>query len=334
MEKEPLIIQPFAVPKPWGGKHLNGWKQSEADKNIGELVLISCIDSFPTYIQGRHGRETFQNYWEQEGHERAIACGAHPENKDFPLLLKVLSTQEPLSLQVHPSTQDLKEHFDMISTGKFESWVILNAEEQAKIFFGLKDEYDKDELTKTHEDPLDLFNCFSAKQGNVFRLEPGLVHGTQGSLLFFEIQQPSDHTFRIHDFGRGRELHLESAQKVIRKKKVQRGDWSEGIKSEYFSLEVCRASQMKDYVVKKPYEVITYFGPPARFSGSFESLEIKWGSTFLFWSGTSLGFEAAPQAFGISRNDFVNGNPLEIGDLASTLPLMNLDEARFFISSA
>ena len=215
----PLLIQPFAVPKPWGGRYLNDWQHQESLENrkmreskgtqnpqkpkepIGELVLVSGLEVFPTYVfpttakstnkpdDSRHeGRQTFLDYWRDEGGRIAVECGSRFGPDYFPLLLKILSTNEPLSLQVHPSTRDLREKFDIEAVGKLESWVVLEADRDAQIFFGFKDEYSEDEWMQIgqRDDPLDLLYLFKPKQGDTFKLEPGLVHGTKGGLLFLK----------------------------------------------------------------------------------------------------------------------------------------------------
>ncbi len=324
----PLVIRPHAIAKPWGGKHLNLWKQDKSQKPIGELVLLSGIKNFPTHVENGITQQTFQDYWEKKGKKKALHYGSQNKNEVFPILLKILSTQEPLSLQVHPSTEDLKEKFNKNNMGKFESWVILDSEENANIYFGLKDQYSANDLTREHPNPLELFNIMQPKQGDIFELEPGLIHGTKGSVLFFEIQQPSDYTFRIYDFGRGRKLHLEEAQKVIQKKNVKKHEWSKAIKNKYFSLSIYNAHQIKNHKVKKPYEVFTYFGPPASVVGSFGSLDIEWGSTLLFWSGSFVSFEATSASLRSETSGPDNTSPNFL-----TLPLMKHNEARFFISS-
>ena len=328
MHDAPLVIRPHSVAKPWGGKHLNPWKQDKSREPIGELVLLSGIKNFSTYVENNGTQQTFQDYWEQKGKKKALHHGSQHENEIFPILLKILSTQEPLSLQVHPSTQDLKKKFNKNDTGKFESWVILDSDENSNIYFGLKEEYSANDLTPEHPNPLALFNNFHPKQGDIFELEPGIIHGTQGSVLFFEIQQPSDYTFRIYDFGRGRKLHLQEAKKVIQKKKVNRNKWSKSFKNKYFSLDIRRAHQIKNYEVKKTYEIFTYFGPSASVVGAFGSLGIEWGSTLLFWSGSFVSFEATSTSLRSATSGLDNTSPI-----FSELPLMNLNEARFFISS-
>ena len=86
-------------------------------------------------------------------------------------------------------------------------------------------------------------------------------------------------------------------------------------------MRIKKASEMKEHIVEKPYEIITYFGPPGKVSGNFGSLEITWGTTWLSWFKAKLSFEA----------DSAEGSHINYG--AASLPLMNLNEARFFLSS-
>ena len=285
-------------------------------------MLISTINEFKTYITTQDDqRMTFAEYWSQTGKYIAKEFDSR-SSADFPFLLKILSTKEPLSIQVHPSTEDLKKIFNIEAKGKFESWFVLSNEKNSKMFLGLKDGYDAKELfnLKEKENPLDIFNQFTPQVGDIFCLEPGLVHGTLGSLLFFEIQQPSDVTYRIYDFGRGRKLCLEEAQKVVKKRKVQKHSSSEILKTPEFSLEIKKADSMKSYEVKKPFETLTYIGPPSKLLGSFGTIDLAWGSTLLFWKGTEFGFEKSLS------------NLLEEDSPKASDP-MNWNEALFLLSS-
>ena len=318
----PIIIKPHIVYKPWGGDHFNSWRDRGRSNKIGEIVLLSSIKEFKTYIETHDNPPmSFADYWKRTGKyiakERGSQCGGN-----FPFLLKFLSTKEPLSIQVHPSTEDLKTIFNIDGNGKFESWFILESKEDSKVFFGLKDKYNKKELLTLNERerPLELFNQFTPQVGDIFCLEPGLIHGTSGSLLFFEIQQPSDFTYRIYDFGRKRKLHLKEAQKVVKKRKPQIHDSSEVLITSEFSLRVKKATSLKDYKVKKPFETLTYVGPPSRLLGSFGMVDLKWGVTVLFWKDMELSFES-------SSDNLIDGGSFE------TLGSMNRNEALCLLSS-
>ena len=317
-QMHPITIKPQLVYKPWGGDHFRSWGEKLPDEKIGEVVLLSSIKEFqtPVTVQGQQ-EMTFSEYWDQIGRHIAMEQGSSCQ-EEFPFLIKFLSTQEPLSIQVHPSTDDLRNKFHIDAKGKFESWYVLASDENSKIFFGLKDGYEIKELSNLQgrEDPLAIFNQFMPKKGDVFCLEPGLIHGTSGSLLFFEIQQPSDFTYRIYDFGRGRKLHLDEARKVIRKGGARKHNSEEILKTPEFSLEARKMQPGQRYCVETPFKVLTYVGPPSCISGSFGKINLVWGSTLLLWKGTELLFE---------------GSGGEVASLPSAS--MNRNEALFLLSS-
>ena len=139
----------------------------------------------------------------------------------FPLLIKYLDVNDRLSIQVHPSDEyALKNHNEL---GKCESWFIMYASDDAKLIMGMKKGVDKDlfiQKTKNN-DFEDLFNVVSVKTGDIIDVIPGSVHASlEGSVIFAEIQENSDITYRIYDFdrlenGKKRELHLDRAAEVI-----------------------------------------------------------------------------------------------------------------------
>ena len=322
-QAHPITIKPQLVYKPWGGDHFGSWGEKRSDEKIGEVVLLSSIKEFQTpVIAHGHQEMTFSEYWNQIGRYIARDHGSYCQ-EEFPFLIKFLSTQEPLSIQVHPSTDDLKNKFHIDAKGKFESWYILGTGENSKIFFGLKNGYDIRELSdlSARENPLEVFNQFIPKEGDIFCLEPGLIHGTSGNLLFFEIQQPSDFTYRIYDFGRDRVLHLEEARKVIRETSVQKHNSEEILKTPEFSLEVREMRSGQSYFVEAPFKILTYVGPPSRISGSFGKINLVWGATLLLWKGTELLFEES------------NGE-IPVGASPSSPPVsMKRNEALFLLSS-
>ena len=322
MEENVIHIAPHLVPKPWGGHHLNIFVEKQFKKfeeNIGEIVLISSIDQFPTYISsGKYKGQLFKDYWNHVGLSRYNHITS--QKKIFPFLIKILSTSEPLSLQTHPSTQDLKEKFGIDAIGKFESWIILQADKNAKIYFGLKNEYSIQELQNINllEQPLNIFNQYSPKQGDTYQLEPGIIHGTEGELLIYEIQEPSDYTFRIYDFGRNRELHINEALKVIRKCEPKISTWDTSLNMDIFQTNVIPIAKKVKHTVTSIFEVLTYFGPEARLYGDFGSFNLFWGDTFLLWKDVECFVEI---------NDLSN-----TGSIAS-LPLLE-NEGKLFISSS
>ncbi len=122
-----------------------------------------------------------------------------------PLLIKFIDAREALSVQVHPE-------------GKTEMWYIVRADEGAELILGLAEGVTKEELERAvrNGDPAPLLNRVKVKTGESYFIPAGLVHAIGGGILVAEIQQNFDITYRMYDYGRGRELHLEKAFHAMR----------------------------------------------------------------------------------------------------------------------
>jgi mannose-6-phosphate isomerase len=134
--------------------------------------------------------------------------------KNLPVLIKFLFTSEKLSVQVHPGDDYARQHHD--SPGKTEMWHVLAAEPGAQIAAGFKEPITAERL---HEASLsgeieNLLQWFDAVPGDTFFIPAGTVHAIGAGLTLCEIQQYSDVTYRLYDYGRPRELHLEKGVEV------------------------------------------------------------------------------------------------------------------------
>jgi mannose-6-phosphate isomerase len=167
-----------AVPKPWGVDDLNPWSGAVHDGDaIGEV-------------------------W----YERPNSANADPS-----LLLKLLFTSQPLSIQVHPD--DAFAHSMGLPNGKTEAWYVLSANPEAKVALGLTRRLTPQQLRTAIGDGsiADLMMWRSVSARDVISVPAGTIHAIGAGLVIAEIQQRSDTTFRLSDSGRGRELHIENA---------------------------------------------------------------------------------------------------------------------------
>lgn len=125
------------------------------------------------------------------------------------LLLKVLTTSEPLSVQVHPD--DDYARLLRLPCGKHEAWVVLDAEVNASIGLGLRRPMSASQLRQAALDGTlpDCLHWQPVRPGDVIDVPPGTIHAIGSGLTLLEVQQPVDATFRLFDFARGRELHLD-----------------------------------------------------------------------------------------------------------------------------
>jgi len=133
---------------------------------------------------------------------------------DTPLLIKFLFTSESLSIQVHPEDEYARKHHE--SRGKTEMWHILRAENGAKIAAGPRAEITRAALENAAGKPeiVDLLNWIPVKAGDTYFIPAGTIHALGGGLALCEIQQLSDVTYRLYDYGRRPDLHIEHSLNV------------------------------------------------------------------------------------------------------------------------
>jgi len=165
-----------------------------------------------TKVWGTHRTEPWFN---NVNHER-IGEVWFESPPDTPLLIKFLFTSESLSIQVHPDDEYARLHHGC--PGKTEMWHILRADEGAKIAIGPRRRITREELAAVAGKPeiLDLLNWVEVRPGDTFFIPAGTIHALGGGLAVCEIQQLSDITYRLYDYGRDRELHIAQSLDVSR----------------------------------------------------------------------------------------------------------------------
>lgn len=182
---EPLVLAPHLAERVWGGRAFG--------VGIGEAWDLSVHPNGPCTVQG--GRH--------EGATLADVVAADPDAFGGPidLLAKRLDCAENLSVQVHPAEGDPKT----------ESWVVLDADLGAGVYHGFRRRLDRAEAEAAalNGSIMNLLAFHPMAQGDCLFVPAGTVHAIGGGLRLFELQQSSDTTFRLYDYGRGRELHLE-----------------------------------------------------------------------------------------------------------------------------
>jgi mannose-6-phosphate isomerase len=132
-----------------------------------------------------------------------------PTGSDLPLLTKYIFTNERLSIQVHPSDQQARERG--LPRGKSECWYILDAEPNARLGLGLTDELSADELRQVAIDGRieQFMDWRKVAPGEFYFIPPGTIHAIGAGITLLEFQQNVDVTYRLFDYGRPRELHLD-----------------------------------------------------------------------------------------------------------------------------
>jgi mannose-6-phosphate isomerase len=135
-------------------------------------------------------------------------------DRSLPLLVKYLFTSEKLSVQVHPDDEQARDRG--LPRGKAECWYVLHAEADAKIGLGLKQRLTREELKSAALDGsiMDAMQWRPVQTGDLLYVPPGTIHAIGEGISLLEVQQNSDVTYRLYDYGRPRELHLEDGVAV------------------------------------------------------------------------------------------------------------------------
>ena len=166
----------------------------------------------PKLVEKPWGRDTLPAPFAAPTGKRIGEIWFEPPPQLDALLAKYLFTSEALSVQVHPDDARAPAG----SRGKEECWLILDAEPEAKLAIGFDEDISAEELRGAAEDGSieDLLTWHAVQRGDFFYLPAGTVHAIGAGLTIAELQQHSDVTYRLYDYGRPRELHLEEALKV------------------------------------------------------------------------------------------------------------------------
>ncbi|MBP3309404.1 MAG: class I mannose-6-phosphate isomerase [Ruminococcus sp.] len=217
-------MKPFELIPPikdyiWGGTRLRDEYGKESGlERLAESWELSCHkDGESIVADGEYAGKTLSEFLSV--HPEAL--GEHcTEFRDFPILVKLIDARDNLSVQVHPDNEYARKYEN--DNGKTEMWYIVDCDEGAELIYGFKEKITKEMFRKAIEENtlLDYVNRVPVKKGDVFFIEPGTLHAIGKGILIAEIQQSSNVTYRVYDYGRTgadgkpRELHIEKALEV------------------------------------------------------------------------------------------------------------------------
>jgi len=206
-----LKLKPYLSEKIWG------W----------EKWVLSCHkDGNSTIEEGLYKGEELSNI---------LGCG-----EKFPILNKIIKAEDTLSVQVHPNDEYAKRVENV--NGKTECWYILEAKKGATLISGIKKGLDKERLRQIiKEGKLENYlERINIKRGDFIYIPAGTVHAIEAGVKLIEVQQNSNITYRLHDWGRGREVHIEKSLDVIDYEGKNKGgliDNFSKLETPYFKVE-------------------------------------------------------------------------------------------------
>ncbi len=216
----PLVFEPVLKDYLWGGTKLEEFYGELPLDRVAESWQASChpkgisiISNGP--LKGRKLTEVI----EERG---SLVVGTEFEGKRYPLLVKVIDADEKLSVQVHPD--DRYALFNDGEPGKNEMWYIISAEPGAYIYYGLIEGVTREQfkLSIRNNTVEDYLYKMPVSAGDAIYIPAGTVHAICEGIMLLEVQQNSDTTYRVYDYGRkdengnpARPLHIEKALEVI-----------------------------------------------------------------------------------------------------------------------
>ncbi|MBR5574455.1 MAG: class I mannose-6-phosphate isomerase [Paludibacteraceae bacterium] len=231
---KPYKFAPYLRTTIWGGYQIAPFKGIfTAQPNIGESWEISGVPGHESVVVERGiigDVDLGLNLTQLIDKYKGLLVGERvyrTYGNTFPLLVKFIDSRQDLSVQVHPDDQLAQKRHQC--PGKTEMWYVIKADVGAKIYSGLKqsitpDDYErlaKAEPINGHSPMQDVIATHESHQGDLFFLPAGRLHAIGAGNFLTEIQQTSDITYRVYDFGRKdangvpRELHLEQAKEAI-----------------------------------------------------------------------------------------------------------------------
>lgn len=203
----PLTFRPLYKEALWGGDAIaRRYNRANTPRHCAESWELSGLEGHASIVGNGPfegvGLDTLARTFGPE-----LTGTKAPDPETFPLLIKILDAHGRLSVQVHPDAEAAQA---LGGRPKHEMWYVLHAEPGAHLWAGLRPGTDPAAVREA-----DLL-AWPTAEGDVFDVLPGLAHAIGPGNLIYEVQQPSDTTYRVSDWGRGRETHPEQARRSLR----------------------------------------------------------------------------------------------------------------------
>lgn len=298
----------------WGGNKLRDKYHKKCDYDIvAESWEISAHNSGQSSVaEGQNKGLLFSEYLDIIGKEEwGWKCQAFDK---FPLMIKFIDAKQNLSVQVHPEDEyalRVEEQY-----GKNEMWHVVECDENSYLYCGLKEDISKEQLKKALKEGtiLDILNKIPVKKGDTFFIEAGTIHAIGAGILVCEIQQNSDVTYRLYDYGRKdeygnyRQLHIKQALDVANLKKWKnfrntKLPASFVMDSEIELIGECKYFQCVKYTVSGYLEVMND-------ESSFRTITVLRGSGDIVYGENKYAFQIGDNFFLCAGKQklYVHGN--------------------------
>lgn len=276
----------------WGGQRLKTDFGIQSDLNpLSEAWVLSCHPDGPSVLaDGPDKGMTLRAWLDRAGKEAlGTACEAF---EDFPMLIKLIDAKKDLSIQVHPSDAYALEHEGQY--GKTEMWVVLDAEPGASLYYGFDREVSLEEFSSRVSDGTltEVLRKVPVKPGDVFFIPSGTLHAIGAGLVIAEIQQNSNVTYRVFDYGRlgadgkPRALHVEKALAVTDRRPAPALDFGEHLGDcRYFTTDG-HQGDFRGVCDGTSFHALLFTGGQGSLTCGGETREVKKGQCWFLPAGS------------------------------------------------
>lgn len=263
----------------WGGNNLKSFGKVDEDRIIAESWEASVHkDGLSIVTSGSESGKTFLDYLKD--HPNYLG----KDLKEFPILIKFIDSARPLSIQVHPNDEYAIKNENEL--GKTEVWYVVDAKDDAYIYYGVNKDTSKEEIREKIENGTlpSILNKVNVKKGDCYLIEAGTIHAIGEGIVILEIQENSNSTYRLYDYnrkdinGNKRPLHIDKALDVALLKPSSfkdRKDCNILSKTEYFDVSLIEVNENTSVNTGDYYNVLTVIEG----NGYIDDLEINKGDS-------------------------------------------------------
>ena len=289
---ETIKLTPACKDYLWGGEKLRQDYGIQSQLHpLAEAWVLSCHpDGLSVVATGPLAGKTLPEYIQEKG---PGCLGADCEKfTDFPILAKFIDAKGDLSIQVHPSNDYALAHEHQF--GKTEMWYVLDCEPGATLYYGFQHQISREEFQQRIQDNTltEVLNAVPVEKGDLFFIPAGTLHAIRKGIVVAEIQQNSNVTYRIYDYGRvgadgkPRQLHIQQALEVTQRTPPQPDPDFHGHLAQcpYFTVDVMEGRFTLDCGPESFVSVLVLEGMGALWEGD-ESMSLRKGESLFIPAG-------------------------------------------------
>lgn len=289
---ETIKLTPACKDYLWGGEKLRQDYGIQSQLHpLAEAWVLSCHPDGPSVVAtGPLAGKTLPEYIQEKG-PGCLGAGCE-KFTDFPILAKFIDAKGDLSIQVHPSNEYALAHEHQF--GKTEMWYVLDCEPGATLYYGFQHQISREEFQQRIQNNTltEVLNAVPVEKGDLFFIPAGTLHAIRKGIVVAEIQQNSNVTYRIYDYGRvgadgkPRQLHIQQALEVTQRTPPQPDPDFHGHLAQcpYFTVDVMEGRFTLDCGPESFVSVLVLEGTGAFWEGD-ESMSLRKGESLFIPAG-------------------------------------------------